>query len=130
MSQLGYVHQISSLQIAPERRDKNKLPIDEEERSKLRSLGGQLLWVSSQTRPDVAYGTCMATNSYASGTITELKQANKTVKTLKDSPLKVKFPGIKLDKASIVVFSDASFANLPDGSSQGGYLVFIADDSG
>lgn len=60
----------------------------------------------------------------------DLKQANKTVIVMKKNPLSVKFPCVRIFEASIVVVSDASYANLPDGSSQGGYVIFMVDSSG
>ena len=34
-----------------------------------------------------------------------------------------------MDHLKIVVYSDASYANLPNGGSQGGHIVFLTDDS-
>ena len=41
------------------------------------------------------------------------------------------FPKLSnLQDLRIVVYSDASYANLPDGGSQGGHLVFLSDANG
>ena len=34
-----------------------------------------------------------------------------------------------LEKAKIISFQDASFANLADGGSQGGFIIFILGDN-
>ncbi len=130
VSQFGYIHQMSEIIIDAERAKENDAPITEVERKQLRSVGGQLLWVATQSRPDISYGTCVTTNSYSSGTVKDLKMANKTVKYMKNNPLCVKFPRVTLSEAKLLIFCDASFANLPDGSSQGGHVVFVADKSG
>lgn len=130
ISQVEYINQLSELVIDKSRFKHNESPINDEERKQLRSVGGQLLWVATQTRPDVCYGTCIATNAYSSGTVKDLKLVNKTIKFMKNNPLTLKFPRITMAGACIVIFSDASFGNLPDGSSQGGHIVFIAEKSG
>ena len=48
---------------------------------------------------------------------------------MKRNPLSLKFPKIQFNGAFIIVFSDVSFGNLPDGSSQGGHLIFMAEKS-
>ena len=114
VSQLGYVDQISKIEIDKSRVNQNMLPINEMEKQQLRTVCGQLLWVSTQTRPDVAYATCFASNCVAQGTIADLKMINKSVKFIQKNPLSVKFRKISLSKTVLVVFCDASFGNLRD----------------
>ena len=55
----------------------------------------------------------------------DLLKANKTVKYVKNVQSFLQFPGLKnMDSLRIVVYSDASYANLPNGGSQGGHIVF------
>ena len=130
VSQLGYVDQISKIEIDKSRVNQNMLPINEMEKQQLRTVCGQLLWVSTQTRPDVAYATCFASNCVAQGTIADLKMINKSVKFIQKNPLSVKFRKISLSKTVLVVFCDASFGNLRDSSSQGGFIIFLVSMSG
>ena len=122
ISQLGYVNQMSRIKIDKNKVKLNACPINEAERSQLRSVAGQLLWAATQSRPDIAYGTCIASNSYDSGTIKDLKLVNKTIVFMQKNPLSIRFPLLDLQYTTMVVFSDASFGNLADGSSQGGIL--------
>ena len=56
---------------------------------------------------------------------------NKFIKVLKCNELVLSFPQIKdLKNASLVCFSDASFANLKCSGSQGGLLVFLQGRNG
>ena len=100
--------------------------LSEDERSELKCLGGQMLWVASQTRPDLSFETCVMTNVTNSSTDKTIHDANKAVVKLKAQSLKIKFPSIESTvKMKIKAFSDATYASLDDGSSHGGYIIFI-----
>ena len=124
------MNQVNRIKIDQNKVKLNACLINDTERSQLRSVAGQLLWAATQSRPDIAYGTCIVSNSYASGTIKDLKLVNKTIAFMKKSPLSIRFPSLDLQHTAMVVFSDASFGNLADGSSQGGYIVLMVDRSG
>ena len=111
VSQLGYADQISRIEIDPTRVNRNTLQINEKEKQQLRTVCGQLLWVSTQTRPDVAYATCFASNSVTEGTIADLKMVNKTVKFLENNPLTLRFKKLLLPESVLVVFCDALYGN-------------------
>ena len=130
VSQLGYADQIKPIDIDKTRLNKNTLPINDTEKKQLRTICGQLLWVATQTRPDVSYATCFASNTVTNGTIADLKMVNKTVKFLKKNPLTVKFKKLALEESVFVVFCDASYGNLRDGSSQGGFIIFLVSFTG
>ena len=83
VSQLGYCDHISEIEINGTRINQNNLPINDNERKQLRTVCGQLLWISTQSRPDVAYFTCFASNSVTTGKISDLKMVNKTVRFVK-----------------------------------------------
>nr|XP_006813919.1 PREDICTED: uncharacterized protein LOC102802092 [Saccoglossus kowalevskii] len=87
-------------------------PLTENEKDLLRSKVGQILWIACQSRPDVLFDACMS------------------VRKLKSDSVPVKFQHLGDGELSLVVFSDASLGNLPDGSSQGGYLIFLMGETG
>ena len=130
LSQNAYIQELMNIHIARERANDNKLPITKKEYKELRSVCGQLLWVSSQTRPDIAYQTCVASNSTSAATIGDLKNVNKAMNYMKKNPLTLIYPKLDLNDLNIVVFCDAAYANLKDGSSQGAHLVFLASRNG
>ena len=130
LSQNAYIHELMNIHISRERANDNKLPITKMEYKELRSVCGQLLWVSSQTRPDIAYQTCVASNSTSAATIGDLKNVNKAMNYMKKNPLTLIYPKLDLNDLNIVVFCDAAYANLRDGSSQGAHLVFLASRNG
>ena len=87
-----------------------------------------MLWVTNQTRPDAGFDTCMMSNAGQSPVIKQLKEANKAVRKLKNSNVvKIKIPNLgDFDKLQVIVHGDASHASLPDGSSQGAFIVFVS----
>ena len=79
----------------------------------------------------MAYATSVVNSSIKDATVRDLVTANKFIKLLKCNELVLSFPQINdLQNASLVCFSDASFANLKCGGSQGGLLVFLQGRNG
>ena len=112
------------------RKEKNQL-LSDEEFKELRAVVGQLLWVSGHTRPDISLDTCQLSSSLKSETVEDQLRGNKTFKKLKSNEVKLRFPNIgQVEKAQLVSFSDASFANLKNGGSQDGGIIFIAGENG
>ena len=106
------------------------LAINDMEYKELHSICGQLLWVSTQTRPDMAYYTCVASNSTKSGTISDLKLVNKAINYLQKNRLTLKYSKLEFSNVSLVAFCDAAYGNLKDGSSQGAYIIFLVSKDG
>ena len=107
--------------------DKHRL-LTEDEKIPLRSAIGQLCWLANQSRPDIAYDVCQLSVRYRSATVSDILIANKTIKRVKFNNLNLKFPRLIDDGHYILkVYSDSSFNNLPNGGSQGGYIIFLCD---
>ena len=117
-------HYIDKLEEIPNPKKKlNEERLSIEEKSQLRSLSGQMLWVTNQTRPDAGFETCMMSNAGKTPIVKQLKEANKAVRKLKNSnDVKIKIPNLGL---TVVVHGNANHANLADGSSQGAFIVFV-----
>ena len=91
----------------------------------MRSKIGQLLWISSQTRPDISYSTCQLATRVKRGTVKDLLEAKKVIQQLKSYCLRLRYVKLGKDKdLKIIVFTDGAHGNLVDGGSQGGYFVF------
>ena len=55
-----------------------------------------------------------------------MKNVNKAIQKLKSSEVTLKFYNLgDLEKSPIACFSDAAFANLKDGGSQGAFIIFL-----
>merc|ERR1719494_1679958 len=87
--------------------------INKEEKESFRRIVGQLMWVSSQTRPDMAYDACELSNTYNNAVGEDISKVNKAVTKLKNSEVSLKFCEMGgLDDLRLVAFSDASYRNL------------------
>ena len=126
VNQDAYIDTIMPIDISPSRRKEKLNVLSQEERKDLRRLSGQMLWVSSQTRPDCSFETCMMSNTGKQPRVAMMLQANKALSKLKKDRVQLKFPSLgDYRKLSVSVFSDATYASMDDGSSQGGHIVFL-----
>ena len=89
-------------------------PLTDADRTQLKSVAGSLSWVSRQCRPDLAYRVSRIQSSASKGTVSDLKEANKTVECAlrtHDVGLTFKCNVLDWDKLTCLVVTDASHAN-------------------
>ena len=114
-------------------------PIDIKKESSLRKNGwteprredrtkktGQVMWVSTQTQTDVAFDVCWMSNTGKFPKLKLLFEANKALQKLKSRTRCITFSQLeKLSDFNIVCYANATYASLEDGSSQGGFIIFV-----
>ena len=101
------------------------------ESTSLKQLSGQINWLATQCRPDIAYENCILGNSLSSATVRDVIFANKTVRKVKNHCSDLLFHcDVNLNDCAVVSFCDASFGNLPNGGSQGAYITLLMDNTG
>ena len=88
----------------------------------------KLLWISTQTRPDISFDICQLANRIKSTTENDLKYTLKVIKYDKNDEVHIKCDLGQKDNLHLVVYADASLANLLDQGSQSGYIIFLAND--
>ena len=94
-----------------------------------RSAIGQLNWMATQTRPDLSYDVSLLSSELRNRRLETIKLVNKAIKKAKRSPSVIRVSSlVRLENSRLVVLCDASFANLVDGGSQGGLIVFWLGD--
>lgn len=100
-------------------------------KKELKHVSGQLNWIATQSRPDIAFDNCIIGNSVSQANVKDIQYANKAIRKLKSQEVSLLFKNnFNFLKSHIVGFCDASFANLPDRGSQGAFIVFLCDDRG
>ena len=127
LDQRHYVRKVEEIPLSHERKSLTEAPLTDLEISQLKALSGQMIWIASQTRPDMSFETCCMSNTGKSPTVSKIVFANKAVRKMQSTnEIKLRIPYMgTMDKIEIVVFGDATHASLPDGSSQGAFIVFL-----
>ena len=126
LDQIKYVHSMEQVQISRQRATERSSRLTEKESEKYRSLIGQLNWVSGHTRPDIAFDVCQLSVSYKTARVEDLLRLNKVISYLKGENLQLYFPRLdNIENCYLECYSDAAFGNLPDGGSQGGFVIFL-----
>ena len=129
LQQQKYAQSLEVIDISKSRTLQKDASLDQRESDQLRSKIGQLLWLGRQSRPDIMYDTCMLASNFSKASVKDLLDANKVISRVKESKLVLKFQQLA-EPLQLVIFADASFANLPDGGTQGGHLILLMDKTG
>ena len=125
-SQSDYIQDVDQADLEINKDKDRKL--SREEQYNYRAICGQLNWIASQSRPDISYDVCQLSTKLNSANVRDLLHANKTLKKTKN-PAALKFRKLQAP-VHLLAYCDASYGNLADGSSQGGYIIFLADEKG
>ena len=131
VDQIQYSSSLSPIGIRRSGAMQKSYDLSDSEKSEYRALIGQLNWLASHTRPDISYDTCELSVSFNNATVENLLRLNKLVNRVTKDGLRLHFPRLKaLDTCVVECYTDASFASLPDGGSQGAVIVFLTDSGG
>ena len=104
--------------------------VDKDEITLFRQGVGQLGWVTSISKPESSFGYCSLSVLQANPRVKDFCLYRKIVKELQSQEWKIKISAVDPDNIQVCVFCDASFANLAEGASQIGFIVFMYDNSG
>ena len=125
VDQLDYVRNITFIDIPPH--SKKDQILNEYLKKEVRSRNGQLNWLSTVSRPELSFHTCVASGLVKNSTIKDINFVNKIIKQAKNTQYKIRFRSLDFTKLKIVVYTDASYNNLPNGGSQGSYFIWLSD---
>jgi len=103
--------------------------LERDEKYQYRAVVGQLNWLCSQSRPDLAFDVCQLSTKLNDPIVRDVVYANRIVRKAKAHRYSLKFNRLK-SPLHLKAYCDASYANLSDGSSQGGSIIFLADNDG
>ena len=100
-----------------------------QEKSILRSKVGQLLWLAKQTRPDISFDISKIASRLHVSTVEDMKKVNKVIRKVQAEQVCLNFNDLG-KQVELLLFSAASFGNLSDDGSQGGYAIFLRGENG
>ena len=129
LDQGSYIKSLQQVEMSQKKCQRKDMPLNEEEIHQYRSVVGQLNWVGTQTRPDISFDVCSLSMRFGKCTVGDMMDANKVIKRVKTDQVSV-FLHVLRGAVHLECYSDASFANLGDCGSQGGFVIFLADENG
>ena len=131
VDQFEYTQAIQPIAISSKRAMAKSSDLSEREKAEYRALVGQLNWVATHTRPDIAFDVCELGVNYKEATVSDLIRLNKVIRRLKTDNLRLLFAKVEnIEQCRLDCYADASFANLAGCASQGGFIVLLRDSSG
>ena len=129
-SQEEYANSVQTVFISKERRKQKGDSLTNQELHQYRGIIGAANWLTGSTRPDLAAWTALLQQRISRATVNDLIEANRLVAQIRDlKHTKVTVRSIPIDKACVLVTSDASWANCDDLSSQAAYMVLFAEEN-
>ena len=130
MNQRSYVEGMKQDLLSKEAQANKERFVESEEISLFRHGIGQLGWVSSVSRPEVAFAYCTLSVIQAKPQVKDFRTYKKTIKDLQSRQWNILVRAINMENLRMCVFCDASHGNLVGGASQVGYIVLLHDDLG
>ena len=127
VSQESYLEKLEEIPLSAERKENKLSELTEDEIKALRTAIGQLNWLSIRTRPDLSYDVCYLSTQIKNANIDLILYANKVMKKAKHNTVFLYYPKLELTNLKLRCYADASYGNLPDGGSQGGFYVELND---
>ena len=105
-------------------------PVTDAERSSYRSVVGQLMWLSGQTRPDLGFVTSAAAQRTMKATVSDIKSLNRAVELAHQHAgegIVFRRGVVDMKGAAIVSFGDSAFANVEGCKSQFGTVLCLTN---
>ena len=124
VEQKDYAEQVECLSLSKERRRHRESEVTEDERRQMRAALGELNWLVSCSRPDLAACCSLLQQKVARACVKDLVEVNKVIAMARDyAAVEIVIRPLELQDVEFCVWSDASWANATEKMSQGGYLV-------
>ena len=126
MDQVAYAQTLVPVDIPRVRRRDRESLLTESERSVLRAKAGELNWLQSISRPDLAGAVSILQTSFADPRIKHLFEINRLIKEARQHAVQIRIRSIPCQQLMFVCTADSAWANCSDLSSHMGYLILAA----
>ena len=131
IDQIQYCNILEPMKLSRGRLNNRLSDLSKSEKTEFRSLIGQLNWVATQSRPDIAFDVCDLSGRVKNAKVADVLQLNKVVAKVTTNSIKIAVPNFDcIENCFLECYSDSSYANLPGGGSQGGLIIFLKDQGG
>ena len=130
LHQSKYGESLESIPLEKSRAFQKHEVMSPQEKQAYRSKTGQILWTSRQSRPDVVFDACQHASKIKDRKVEHLMEANKVIRRIKSEQIDLKFHNLGSGQLSLLVYTDVSLGNKPDGGTQDGYIIFLANEKG
>ena len=127
ITQKDYINTINPVELNKDDLKNPKCKLPQEEITILRGIPGKLNWVAGMARPEISFFVCKTSTRVKDATVSDLIATNKVVKFIQSTPTYIRIPIFDIESFNIKLYSDASFNNLPNGGSQGGFIILLSD---
>jgi hypothetical protein len=123
--QTPYAENVEKMPSDRARQREPEQPLAADELTQVQRITGACNWLSTQTRPDLSW-SCSAIPGES--TVDAIRQANKLVeKTRAGASICLRFPkrAFPIDDIALLMYTDASWANMPNCKSQQGHVFAL-----
>ena len=111
LDQNEYIKNLDLIQLDQKREKETDESLTDVEEGKLRSKIGQLLWLSSQTQPDISFDVCVLGTQLKEATVKDILEAGKIVRKVRSHSVKLCYQNLgPSDCLKFVTFTDAVYA--------------------
>lgn len=128
MSQDGFVEKLRPLHLSRSRQAERDSPLTSDETRCLRAINGGLNWLATQSRPDLSTQVSFSQQAFPEPCVQDALAANNAIRRARqNTQLPLTFQPVDPHRLSVMVHSDAAYANGRDGATQAGYIVGFTD---
>ena len=78
----------------------------------------------------MVFDACQHASKIKYGKVEHLMEANKVIRRIKSEQVDLKFHNLESGQLSLLVYTNVSLGNLPDGGTQGGYIIYLPNEKG
>ena len=128
VSQRQYVATVKPIDVGGTKQQDQRLA-HKQQHDEYMELVGKLLWLTGQTRADIAFLVMRLAQKSSKPTVADLHQANAVLKRAKRDDIYLKYVHVPLSDLWLLAYSDAAWAKLENGKTGVGCIVGLAGET-